>query len=160
MSRQSWAWREALGLLLTVAAVNAVGAAPALVFGADTGWVPKPWFYPPEYLFGVVWTLLFTLKGIAIYLIVREGIANRAVRRALYLFVFQFAVNVLWTPVFFGLQRPDLGLVVIVILFGAILLTMRAFGRVDRRAAALLVPYLVWVGFATVLNTAIWRAMA
>ena len=150
---------DALTALAFVVGVNAVGASPSLVFGADTGWIDRPWFFPPDIAFPVVWTTLFSLMGIALFLVWRGGIENRGVRVALAAFGVQFALNLVWTPVFFGLQRPDLSLVVIVMLFFAIAATVVAFDRVDRRAALLLVPYLVWVGFAGVLNYAIYAGI-
>ena len=141
-----------------VVAANAVGASPAVVFGSDTGWIDRPWFFPPEILFPVVWTLLFTLMGIAAFLVWRHGLDRRSVRVALAAFGIQFALNLAWTPAFFGLQRPDLGLVVIAVLWVAIVGTIVAFRRVDTLAAVLLVPYLAWVSFAAVLNYAIYAA--
>lgn len=141
-----------------VVAVNAVGALPAVLVGSDTGWIERPWFYPPEIAFPVVWTLLFTLLGVALYRVWRQGTDRRDVRIAFGVFAVQFALNLAWTPAFFGLQRPDLGLVVLVPLWVAIVATIVAFDRVDRIAAALVVPYLLWVSFATVLNYAIYAA--
>lgn len=152
--------RDLAGLLLAIVAVNVIGAFPALFIGADTGWFEKPWFFPPEYLFGIVWTILFTLKGIALYLVVRAGFARPGVRRALGVFVGQFMLNLLWTPAFFGLRRPDLGLFVILALIVAILATIVLFSRIDRRAGILLVPYLAWTAFAAVLNGAIAFGMS
>ncbi|WP_101295225.1 TspO/MBR family protein [Halegenticoccus soli] len=154
------------GLLVALAfvlAVNVVGASPSLVAGPGSAWftaLEKPWFYPPPATFGIVWTLLFTLQGIALWLVWRRGTSNRAVRLALAAFGVQFALNLAWTPAFFGLQSPPLGLGVIALLFVALLGTLAAFARVDRRAAALLVPYLLWVGFAAVLNYELWRLNA
>lgn len=145
----------ALGMIL---GVNVLGALPAVFIGADTGWIDRPWFYPPEVLFPIVWTLLFSLMGLALFLVWRRGTQRRDVRIALLSFGIQFALNVAWTPVFFGLQRPDLGLVVIGALWIAIGATIVAFDRVSRLAAGLLVPYLVWVSFAFVLNYAIYAA--
>lgn len=139
-----------------VLGVNVLGAAPALLVGSDTGWIDRPWFYPPEVLFPVVWTLLFTLMGIALFDVWRREGAGRERRVAFAAFAVQFAVNLAWTPLFFGLQRPDLGLVVIAVLWVAILATIAAFDRVSRTAAALLVPYLGWVSFALLLNYAIY----
>lgn len=136
--------------------VNALGATPAVFAGSDTDWIDKPWFYPPEILFPVVWTLLFTLLGISLFLIWQQGIQRRDVKRAFAVFGLQFALNLIWTPAFFGLQRPDLGLLVIALLWIAIVATIVAFDRVSRLAAALLVPYLAWVSFALALNYAIW----
>jgi benzodiazapine receptor len=135
--------------------VNAVGALPAVLFGANTGWFEEPWFFPPTIAFPVVWTLLFTLLGVALFLVWRADADRRSVRVAYAAFVVQFVLNLAWTPAFFGLQRPDLGLAVIVGLWIAVVGTIVAFDRVDRRAALLCVPYLVWVTFAAVLNYAI-----
>jgi len=150
---------DALTALVFVVGVNAVGASPSLVFGAETGWIDQPWFFPPGIVFAVVWTTLFTLMGIALFLVWREGVDRREVRLALAAFGAQFALNLAWTPVFFGLRRPDLGMVVIVFLFIAVAATVAAFDRVDRRAALLLLPYLVWVAFAGFLNYAIYAGV-
>lgn len=148
-------WLVAAGFVL---AVNLVGGVPAVLYGADTDWIDRPWFYPPEILFPVVWTILFTLLGIALFLIWRHETDRGDVRLALGVFAGQFALNMAWTPVFFGLRRPGLGVVVIVGLFVAIVATIVAFDRVSRLAALLVVPYLVWVGFAALLNFAIYAA--
>jgi tryptophan-rich sensory protein len=143
----------AVGLIL---GVNLAGAAPAVLFGADTDWIDRPWFFPPEILFPIVWTLLFTLLGVSLFLVWRHDSDRRPVRVAYAAFAGQMVLNVVWTPAFFGLQRPDLGLVVIVALWLSIVGMIAAFDRVDRRAAALQLPYLAWVSFAAVLNYAIY----
>lgn len=148
--------REALAALGFAVAVILVGGAPAAVFGSETAWIDRPSFYPPEILFPIVWTVLFALLGVALYLVVRRGLARRDVRVAVSAFAVQFALNLTWTPAFFGLRRPDIGLAVIVLLWVAIVGTIYAFARVDRRAALLLLPYLAWVSFATALNYAIY----
>ncbi|SFB83058.1 TspO and MBR related proteins [Halobiforma haloterrestris] len=151
--------RDLLLALALVVVVNALGASPAVLFSSDTSWIDRPWFFPPEVAFPIVWTLLFTLLGVALFLVVRRGLERRDVRVAIAAFAGQFALNLAWTPAFFGLQRPDLGLVVIVALWAAIVATIVAFDRVDRRAAVLLVPYLAWVSFAAVLNYAIYAGV-
>lgn len=155
MSLRPGSWRDVLIAAGFVLAVNVLGASPALLSGANTDWIDRPWFFPPEVLFPVAWTTLFTLMGIALFLVWRVGPRLRAVRVGLAAFAGQFLLNMVWTPVFFGLQRPDIGLVVILGLWVGIVATIVAFDRVDRRAAALLVPYLAWVSFAAVLNYAI-----
>lgn len=152
--------RDALVAVGMILGVNALGALPAAFIGSDTGWIDRPWFYPPEIAFPVVWTLLFTLMGLALFLLWREGTQRRDVRVAFAAFAFQLALNIAWTPLFFGLQRPDLGLVVIAVLWVAIVGTIVAFDRVNRLAAGLLVPYLAWVSFAAVLNYAIYASWA
>ena len=148
--------REGLLALAMILGVNVFGASPAVFVGSDTGWIDRPSFYPPEILFPVVWTLLFTLMGVSLFLVWRQARTGVDVRKPLAAFAGQFALNLVWTPAFFGLQRPDLGLAVIVALWIAIVYTIVTFDRVDRRAAALLVPYLAWVTFAAALNYAIY----
>ncbi|MFC7204888.1 TspO/MBR family protein [Haloferax namakaokahaiae] len=114
----------------------------------------RPEFAPPNWVFGPVWTTLFALMGVAAFLVSQSN--SPRTRRALTVFGAQLVVNVAWSAAFFGLQSPALGLVVIVVLLGAICLTMWEFAQVDRRAALLLVPYLAWVAFATVLNYGFW----
>lgn len=150
--------RDGIVALFAILSVNAFGALPAVVFGTDTGWIERPWLYPPEILFPVVWTLLFTLMGLAVFIVWRRETNQRAHRVALVTFAIQFALNLAWTPIFFGLQRADLGLLVIAMLWVAIVATILAFERVSRIAAALLVPYLGWVSFALALNYAIFAA--
>lgn len=145
---------------LLVLACVVLGAAGGLVTApAIESWyttLEKPWFTPPSWVFGPVWTVLYTLQGVAAWLLWRGGLERREVKIALGLFGVQFALNLAWSPAFFGLQSPLLGLVVIVPLWFAIAATMAAAWRVDRRATLLLVPYLAWVSLATALNYAIW----
>ena len=146
---------QAIGFVLLV---NVVGSVPGVLSSPDTPWfraLEKPAFYPPELAFPVVWTALFTLLGVALWLVWRADGPGR--RLALGLFVVQMAFNVAWTPVFFSAQELFAGLVVIVALWVLLVATIVAFRRVDRRAAALLVPYLLWVTFAAVLNFELWR---
>lgn len=148
--------RDSLVAIGFILAVNGIGALPAVFIGNDTSWVERPWFYPPEILFPIVWTILFTLMGIALFIIWQQKPRPRKRRIALAAFGIQFILNVGWTPVFFGLQRPGAGLLVIAMLWIAIVTTIVAFARVSRLAASLLVPYLAWVSFAFVLNYAIY----
>ncbi len=115
----------------------------------------KPGWAPPPWLFGPAWTLLYTLMGIAAWLVARRGDAGA--RPALGLWWTQLALNAAWTPIFFGLRRPGLALVEIVATWAAILATVVAFVRQRGPAGPLLLPYLAWVGFATALNFEIWR---
>lgn len=158
LSRRGLSLPDAVVGLGFVVGVNALGAVPAVFVGSDTGWIDRPWFYPPSILFPIAWTLLFTLMGLALFVVWRRGANRRDVRVAFATFGVQFALNLAWTPVFFGLQRPDLGLVVIAALWIAIAATIAAFDRVSRLAAGLLLPYLGWVSFALVLNYAIYAA--
>jgi tryptophan-rich sensory protein len=147
--------RDALTVLGFVVLVNAVGASATLVGGPDTAWfrsLAKPAIYPPPWVFGVVWTALFSLLGVALFLVWRRGTDRRDVRVALVAFALQFVANLAWTPAFFAAQDLALALGVVLVLWALVVVTVAAFERVDRRAALLLVPYLVWVTFAALLN--------
>ena len=148
------------GLLVAVLVAEIAGSAPAFVTAGATGtWyadLARPAFTPPDWVFGPVWTLLFALMGTAAYLVFRDG-RGRQRWSALLLFGGQFALNIAWTLVFFGLQSPVGGLLVIVVLWAAIVATIGAFHRVRPAAAWLLVPYLGWVSVAAVLNLGIVR---
>lgn len=134
-------------------------ASATAAFVSTGGWyagLAKPAWNPPSWVFGPVWTVLYALMAIAAWRVWRYGgWAKQKV--ALSLFVVQWALNALWTPLFFGLHRPDWALAEILVLLLAILATVRASWRVDRIAGALLIPYAAWVAFATVLNWTIWR---
>lgn len=116
----------------------------------------KPFFTPPNELFGPVWTLLYTLMGIAAGLIWSKGSHHIWVKTALYFFAAQLVVNALWSIVFFGMRSPGLGLLTIGILLLLILKTIQWFSIIYRPAAYLLYPYLAWVGFASLLNMSIY----
>jgi tryptophan-rich sensory protein len=119
----------------------------------------KPAWNPPGWLFGPVWSALYTLMGVAAWLVWREGGFARQ-RGPLGRFLVQLGLNALWTPLFFGLHRPDLAFAEIILLWLAIGWTIAAFWRVHRGAAWLLAPYLAWVSFAAVLNGTLWRLNA
>ena len=124
------------------------------------GWyrtIVKPSFNPPNWAFPVAWSTLFVLMGVAFWRILRQPVATPGRARAKLLFLAQLVVNVGWSVAFFGAHSPLAGLVVIVPFWLLIIATIRAFGRIDRVAGALLAPYLAWVTFATVLNAAILR---
>ena len=116
----------------------------------------KPSFNPPNWLFGPVWTLLYLLMGIALYLAWTENIKKRTERGwAIRAFFFQLVLNVVWSIVFFGFHNLWLGVIIILGLWGMILLTMKLFWGLSPSATYLLIPYIAWVTFATILNIAI-----
>ena len=123
----------------------------------------KPALNPPAWVFGPVWTTLFVLMGIALFLIwqnysqmLENTSMKYAARWAIILFFVQLILNVCWSVVFFGMQNPGGALGVIIALWLAILATIVAFRKLSRVAAWLLVPYILWVTFATYLNYSIW----
>jgi tryptophan-rich sensory protein len=133
------------------------------VFTRDSlrDWYPtlqKPSFTPPDWVFGPVWTVLYAMMGVSLYLASRQREEDAAVGSAArLLFAVQLMLNALWTYIFFGRRSPGWALVEIMLLWVAIASTALSFSRVSRTAALLLLPYLLWTSFATVLNYEIWR---
>ena len=117
----------------------------------------KPSFSPPNWLFAPVWITLFALMGVSAFLVWRRGLGDQQVKVALTIFVVQLILNILWSVIFFGLRAPLGGLIVISTLWVAILLTILNFFKVSTTAGLLLVPYILWVSFAALLNLFIWR---
>lgn len=134
-----------------------IGSTPFTVGAISTWYVflVKPSFSPPNWVFGPVWTLLYILMGVAFYLIWRQGWKKKKVRIAGLYFLLQLSLNFLWSISFFGLRSPVLGLVNIIALLVLIIMTMRQFYPLSKVAFFLLVPYLLWVSFATLLNASI-----
>ncbi len=122
-------------------------------------WYPtlaKPSFNPPAWLFGPVWTALYLLMGLSVFLVWEKGLRSPGVPAALGWFGVQLGLNALWSFLFFGAQAPGWAFLELILLWGAILTTMVLFFRVRPVAGWLLTPYLVWVTFAGVLNLSIW----
>ncbi|MDS0297449.1 tryptophan-rich sensory protein [Halogeometricum sp. S1BR25-6] len=152
--RQRPAVEWAAWVLLSELAGVVGGVATASAVGTWYVTLVQPSFAPPSWVFGPVWTTLYALMGTAAFLVSRS--ADPRARGALFAFVGHLLLNVAWSLAFFGLQSPLYGLVVIVPLLGAIAGVTVLFGRIDRRAAALMLPYLAWVTFATALNYRFW----
>jgi benzodiazapine receptor len=149
-------WKLAVSIVACLAA-GAIGS--IFTRSAILTWyaaLEKPTFSPPNWLFAPVWTLLYILMGIAAFLVWRKGLGNRQVRSALIVFLIQLILNTLWSVVFFGLESPLFGLVIISVLWVVILVTVIQFFKISRAASMLLWPYFLWVTFAAVLNSSIW----
>lgn len=116
----------------------------------------KPMFNPPNWIFGPVWITLYTLMGVSLYLIWVKGYQKKNIRGAVQLFLIHLVVNTVWSMVFFGLKNLGLALLVIGILWLMIVFLIKIFWKIDSRASYLLIPYLLWVSFAAVLNYSIW----
>ena len=116
----------------------------------------KPAFQPPNWLFFPVWTTLYTLMGIAAFLVWRRGLGERRVRVALGVFVIQLVLNTAWSIIFFGLYSLFGAVIAIVFLWIAILINIVTFWRISKAAGALLIPYILWVSFAGILNISVW----
>lgn len=123
-------------------------------------WYPtlkKPSLSPPPWVFGPVWISLYLLMAAALFLVARQGLAHPGVPFAIALFALQLLLNALWSLIFFGRKALLAALVDLALLWVAIAATLVAFWPLSPLAAALLVPYLIWVSFAGYLNLAIWR---
>jgi benzodiazapine receptor len=115
----------------------------------------KPWFTPPSFVFGPVWTVLYILMGISLYLVLVQGWENRTVKTGVTFFAAQLGANLLWSLLFFGMHSPWAGLVDILVLIALIVSTIIVFYKISKTAALLLVPYLAWVCIATALNAGV-----
>ena len=143
--------------------VGALFTTPAIQSGPSTGsgqtWyatLVRPALNPPAWVFGPIWTTLFALMGIALFLIWRKGFDRKPAKIALGIFIGQLVLNTLWSIIFFGLHSPGAAFVEIIFLWLAILATIIAFAKISKPAAWLLVPYILWVTFAGYLNFMIW----
>jgi tryptophan-rich sensory protein len=129
------------------------------IFVSTEDWyaeLSKPSWNPPAWIFGPVWTVLYIMMAVAAWLVWREGGWPQQ-WRALSLFVLQWLLNAIWTPLFFGLHLPGVAFVEMIALWVALVATIIAFWRVRVVAAILLIPYWMWVSFAAFLNFTIWR---
>lgn len=145
--------KKVLQLVLAIGICEGAGIVGSLfTFTAVTTWyltLNKPFFNPPSWIFGPVWTLLYFLMGISLYL------AWGTKKISLKWFWIQLGLNTLWSILFFGLKNPSIAFIEIVFLWTAIILTIKSFWKYKRSASWLLVPYLMWVTFASILNLSI-----
>jgi tryptophan-rich sensory protein len=151
-----------LAVCLTVPLAVGVLSGLSTVEGVQTWYreIAKPGFTPPDAVFGPVWTALYLMMGVAVFLFWRAETNTSTLRAGLALFGAQLIVNGLWSVFFFGMQAPLAALLDIVVLLALLAITMRVFYHASRFAGALLAPYLAWVSFATALNFEIWRLNA
>ena len=112
----------------------------------------KPYFSPPNWIFAPVWILLFTLMGISLYLILIENLNDNTVKIGIAIFSFQLLLNISWSFLFFNLHNILNALFEIIFLWIAIFLTIYQFWKINKKSSYLLVPYLLWVTFTTILN--------
>lgn len=141
-----------IGSIFTVSSVN--------------GWyttLVKPVLNPPSWLFGPVWTILYTLMGIASYLVwssyakATDGQVKEQIKLALIIYGVQLGLNALWSILFFGLKQPGFAFAEIIVLLIFIIMTTILFWRISPLAGALMIPYIAWVSFASYLNFTIWQ---
>ena len=143
----------ALGVSLGAGALGSVFTVPSV----QSSWyaeLAKPALNPPAWVFGPVWTTLYILMGISLWLIWKSDSQEK--NKAICLFLVQLALNAIWSPIFFGVQSLGNALATIVLLWAAIVLTILIFKKISRPAAWLLVPYILWISFAGYLNYTLW----
>jgi len=148
-------------LLISILIPLAVGSLSGFYTSSGVnGWYAlanKPWFNPPNWVFAPVWTLLYILMGIAFYLVWNAKTEKSLKQIAMLFFVLQLVLNFFWSVIFFKAQQPGWAFAEIMVMWVMILLTIIWFGKISSTAAWLMVPYICWVSFATVLNYAIWK---
>jgi len=144
-----------IGICLFAGVLGSFFTTPAIPTWYAT--LNKPSFAPPNWLFFPVWTTLFVMMGISLYLVWRKGLEDQQVQNALIIFAVQLILNVLWSVAFFGLRSPLAGLIEISIMWISIAFTIMLFMKVSKTAGILLIPYIIWVSFAAILNFYIWR---
>jgi len=150
-------WPKLLASVVACQLAGIVGA--VFTRAAIPSWyayLKKPSFTPPNWLFGPAWITLYLLMAVAACLVWQKGCQAPGVRLALAVFLVQLLLNVLWSPAFFGWRSPLAGMIVIVLLWLAILVTIIAFSKISRPAALLLLPYILWVSYAAALNISIY----
>lgn len=152
--------RNALKLAASLFICQAAGIAGSFftIRSVDTWYagITKPSFNPPDSVFAPVWGVLYILMGFSLFLVWRKSPENPRVKGALWVFAAQLVLNSLWSFAFFGCESPLAGFIVIGLLWTAIVLTIGMFFRVSKIAAILLIPYILWVSFAAILNGAIF----
>lgn len=151
-------WLGLAGWLALCYLTAAAGAAASVNAKTFYSALVQPDWAPPGWLFGPVWTVLFTLMAVAAWLVWRAPGDPVARRQALGLFVVQLVANALWSWLFFAWQKGGWAFAEVIVFWVLIALTCLAFWRIRPLAAALLLPYLVWVAFAAYLNWVLWRA--
>ena len=117
--------------------------------------INKPFFNPPNWIFSPVWTILFIMIGVSFYLVWEKDFGKNK-KQTLIVYGMQIGLNFLWSILFFGLRNPLLGLIEIIILWCTILFNILIFHKINKTAGYLLIPYILWVSFATILNLAIF----
>lgn len=151
--------KKAVRALVFVVVVELAGVIGSIFTSPAIGtWyatLNKPSFNPPNWIFAPVWTLLYLSMGICAFLIWEKGFNKKQVRTALLIFALQLFLNVLWSFLFFGLKSPSLAFVGIIVLWLAIAATIYVFYKISKPAGLILIPYILWVTFATLLNFSI-----
>lgn len=159
MARQEY--MKIIQLIISIIVAQGAGAIGSIFTAQSvTGWfagLNKPSFNPPGWLFGPVWLTLYTLMGVASYWVFQKWSESPLARVAIIVYGVHLIFNALWSFLFFGLKNPSLAFICIIVLWLMIIAVIILFYMVDKRTLWLLLPYLLWVSFAAVLNFSLWR---
>jgi len=151
--------KRPVGIVIAIVICELAGVIGSLfTMPSIPGWyagLVKPSFNPPGWIFGPVWTALYAMMGVAAWLVYDKGFKRPEVRKALTVFAVQLVLNTLWSIVFFGAHQILGAVIVIILLWAMILWTILLFRKISKAAAWLLVPYILWVSFATILTVTI-----
>jgi len=152
--------KKAAGIIVAIVVCELAGIIGSLFTTPSIpGWyagLVKPSFNPPAWVFAPVWTTLYAMMGLAAWLVYEKGLKRPEVKKALAVFAVQLVLNTLWSIVFFGAHQLLGAVIVIVLLWATILWAILLFLKISKAAAWLLVPYILWVSFATVLTVTIY----
>jgi tryptophan-rich sensory protein len=143
-----------VSVCLGVGAIGGISTSSSVESWYQT--LSKPPWMPPDWIFAPVWSLLYFMMGTSAWIIFRKRV-NYDIKVQMVLFLLQLALNLLWSILFFGFQSPSAALVDIFALWAAIFITLKSFSRISRLSGILLIPYLAWVTYASLLNFSIWR---
>jgi len=149
-----WLFIMSMGIVFLVAYLGSILTTPNIATWYST--INKPSFNPPNYLFAPVWTALFFLMGISLFIILKDGKGKKYYRAACWSFGAQLFLNVYWSFLFFFAHEPALAFFGLVSLWSMIIVNIYYFFQIKKSAAYLMFPYILWVTFAGVLNYAIW----
>ncbi|MCE5214586.1 MAG: tryptophan-rich sensory protein [Methanobacterium sp.] len=156
----SFSVKEIPKLIISILIVFFAGAVGTVYTLPEiTGWyasLPKPSWTPPNWAFGPIWSSLYVLMGISLFLIWREGLGRKDVKIAVLVFAAQLVINVIWSLVFFGGHNLFGGLILVIILWISILINIIVFYRIYKPAGLILLPYLIWVTIASYLNYSVY----
>lgn len=147
--------KKILKFIVAVAIPLLVGGLSALVTGDIEGVydsMMQPSFAPPPIVFPIVWSILYTLMGISLYLVIKDGLDMPGVRDALFYFIISLALNFLWTPIFFRWNLILFALVWLIAMIIFAVITAYKFYRINKWAGILMIPYIIWLFFALALN--------
>lgn len=155
--------KQIVQLVLSIALCQSAGLIGSIfTIGGIDSWyqdLAKPFFNPPGWVFGPVWTVLYTLMGIALYFLwvrTQKLRKRQESKNLVFLFLIHLVFNAIWSPIFFGMHQIGFAFIIILAMVGSLIYIMYKAWNIDRRIAYILIPYLAWISFASILNLSLW----